>query len=274
MIRSVKYAVKRTLARFPFFDGIFRRFIWSKIAFPEIEMEFLSKMDPSSINVSVDIGAALGGYSWILQGKSKKVFAFEPGSVHFDYLRRINFLSNIELVNCAVGAVAEEKLMYTAGSDDTALHTATLSESNPISGASNVVQTRVKQITLDSFFERQISEGDSIDFIKIDVEGYELEVLAGARRLLSTFYPLVICEIESRHNDRYEEVFNFMFALGYVCEYFAGGKFNDLGGPEIRDLQKTQDLSVRLDGEVAAVNNRYINNFIFTHQKSPLRLTK
>ena len=125
MDRKFKKLVKLNLAKFPFLDGLFRRFIWSKLSYPEIEMELISKLDRDAINISVDIGAALGGYSWILRGISKRVIAFEPGRVHFDYLRRINFWSNIEIVNSAVGAHSDEKVMFTAGNDDTALHTAT-----------------------------------------------------------------------------------------------------------------------------------------------------
>lgn len=272
MTKNIKYLFKNLLSKFPFFDGIFRRFIWSKLAHPEIEMKLLSKIEPGSINIALDIGAALGSYCWILKNKSKKVFAFEPGSLHFNYLNKVNFCSNIEVVNCAVGAMPDKKVMYTAGADNEAMHTATLSKSNPVSSASNVVETNVEQIALDSFFENQINECDDIDFIKIDVEGYELEVLEGGRRLIDTFHPLIICEIEWRHNDRYKEVFQFLFNLGYVCEYFANGCMNSVEISNVIDLQQPADLVGRLKGEVSASDNTYINNFIFKHPKTSLRL--
>ena len=273
MLKNIKNLFKRILAKVPLFDGIFRRFIWSKLAYPEIEMKLISNLDSASINFAVDIGAALGSYSWILKSKSKKVFAFEPGFTHFNYLSKVNFCSNVELVNSAVGAVSDEMTMYTAGMDEEALHTATLSSSNPVSSASNVVETSVQQVSLDSFFEVQINKGDSIDFIKIDVEGYELEVLEGGRRLLDAFHPFIICEIEWRHNSRYKQVFQFLFDLGYECEYFANGRLNKLPTSDIIDLQKPEDLACRLDGTVSAIDNIYINNFIFKHPKTSLRLS-
>ena len=274
MVKNIKSLFKRILTKFPLFDGIFRRFIWSKLAYPEIEMKLLSRLDSTSINIAVDIGAALGSYSGIVKNKSKKVYAFEPGSKHFNYLSKVIFWTNIELVNSAVGAVSEKMTMYTAGMDEDALHTATLSRSNPVSSASNVVETSVQQISLDSFFEVQINKGDSIDFIKIDVEGYELEVLEGGRRLIEVFHPLIICEIEWRHNSRYKEVFQFLFDLGYECEYFAYGRLNKLPNSDIIDLQKPEDLACRLNGAVSAIDNIYINNFIFKHPKTSLRLPK
>mgnify|MGYP001160807997 CR=1 FL=1 len=272
MIKKVRDLVKGILAKAPFIDGIFRRFVWSNLAYPEFEMKLLSKLDSSSINIALDIGAALGSYSWILKNKSKKVYAFEPGSLHFNYLNKVNFFTNIEVVNCAVGAKTDNKVMYTAGEDNAAMHTATLSKSNPVSLASNIVETSVEQIALDSFFAAQIREGDKIDFIKIDVEGYELEVLEGGRNLIKTFHPLIICEIEWRHNSQYKEVFEFLYNLGYKCEYFANGCLNKISNSDIIDLQKPEDLSSRLDGEVSPAKNTYINNFIFIHPKTMLSL--
>ena len=74
MIKKGRDLVKGILAKAPFIDGIFRRFVWSNLAYPEFEMKLLSKLDSSSINIALDIGAALGSYSWILKNKSSIPF--------------------------------------------------------------------------------------------------------------------------------------------------------------------------------------------------------
>jgi hypothetical protein len=72
---SITIYGKKILSWFPLLDGLFRRFIWSRIHFPEIEMRLLHEIQPGLIDVAVDVGAALGSYSWILNRISKQVYA-------------------------------------------------------------------------------------------------------------------------------------------------------------------------------------------------------
>ena len=53
------------------------------------------------------------------------------------------------------------------------------------------VPTEVPQVTLDSF----LYDVDDIDLIKIDVEGYENEVLLGATEILKTHEPDIFLEL-------------------------------------------------------------------------------
>lgn len=52
----------------------------------------------------------------------------------------------------------------------------------------------------------------NVDFIKIDVEGFELEVLKGAESLLQKSSPILYIEI---FNDRFDEVNLFLEKIGY-----------------------------------------------------------
>jgi len=60
-------------------------------------------------------------------------------------------------------------------------------------------------------------------FIKIDVEGFELQVLRGARRMLETHRPVVAVEL--RVNDTLEPSTDLMRSIGYE-----GRQLNDSGG--------------------------------------------
>ncbi len=64
-----------------------------------------------------------------------------------------------------------------------------------------------------------IPEGVQIDFLKIDVEGGEFDVLKGAERILSSYHPLIIFEFGIGGSDIYgvspELIFDFMDARGY-----------------------------------------------------------
>ena len=57
----------------------------------------------------------------------------------------------------------------------------------------------------------------NIGFIKIDVEGHELEVIKGAKETINKYNPILLVEIEKRHSKESEETINFINNLGYEC---------------------------------------------------------
>jgi FkbM family methyltransferase len=255
-------------------DGLFRRFVWSRVHFPEVEMRFLNSLERQSIDVAVDVGAALGSYAWILNRKARLVFAFEPGEHHGRNLERTVFGTRIRVVRAAVGSVCGRFAMYTPGSDANALHTATLSTSNPVVGLSDTRVRDVEQTTLDAFLAQRIDPGRSVDVLKIDVEGYELEVLKGAQALLARHHPLVFCEIEQRHNPGYPETFKLLRTAGYRSYVFQEGSFTAFDGEAIGDFQSAAALKARLDGSYDPIKNLYINNFVFQHPQSRLKVVR
>ena len=97
----------------------------------------------------VDVGAALGGYSWVLSRRARKVVAYEPGIANGDYLELATRHSNIELVRAAVGASAGVLKLYTAGASDADRFTATLSTANPVASMAGRQSRDVPVITLD-----------------------------------------------------------------------------------------------------------------------------
>ena len=65
--------------------------------------------------------------------------------------------------------------------------------------------------TLDKFMEENFKE-DKIDLIKIDVEGFEYQVLSGAKKTLAKYNPVII--IESFAN-KFEQVNSLLNSYGY-----------------------------------------------------------
>jgi len=68
-------------------------------------------------------------------------------------------------------------------------------------------------VTLDSVLEQK----GKVDFIKIDVEGFEKSVFSGATSILAKWKPDLLFECECRHigNDRVSEVIDPLLKLGY-----------------------------------------------------------
>ena len=264
---------RRLLARLPLVDGLFRRFIWSRLHFPEIEMRFLDALRLGSIDVAVDVGAALGSYSWILSRVARTVYAFEPGTLHSEFLRRV-CAHNVEVIRAAIGSATGHVNLYTPGADSHALHSATVSESNPVTKSEHARVERVEQTTLDAFLAMRPMAGRRVDVLKVDVEGYELEVFKGASRMLALHHPLIICEIEARHNANYVEVFQRLREFGYSPYFFREGALESLMDEHIEILQQAPDLAVRMDRGYDPASNRYINNFIFQHPESRIKVTE
>lgn len=269
---SLRRSAREVLETIPLLDAVFRRVVWSRIHFPEAEMAFLAKLEGRPLDVSIDVGAALGAYSWIMNRKSRTVLAFEPGEKHADFIARALWGTNIRLARKAVGEHSGTAAMYTPGNTTDALHSATLHAGNPVIDSPDTAVRTVSIIALDDYLDDVLAPGRRVDLIKIDVEGYELAVLQGATKTLHAHHPMIICEIESRHNENYRAVFEMLYDLGYRSGYWSGGQFLEQKLSDITSLQNEQDLSYRLSEQYSPEKNQYINNFTFFHERSTLRV--
>lgn len=149
--------------------------------------------------VCIDVGANIGLYSLALSILAPRgvVYAFEPSPSAIGYLRenvRANCVANVEVSDMAIAdrcgtAAFQDFSFFSAGSfisDESPLLT-----SESYGSAESVVST----ITLDDFAAgRGLAR---VDFVKIDVEGAELLVLAGAERVLARDRPMVVLEFNS-----------------------------------------------------------------------------
>jgi FkbM family methyltransferase len=147
---------------------------------------------------AVEIGANVGWYSLLaagIIGTAGKLTSFEASPRMAELLRRnlsINgFLDRTEVVNKAAFSVNQilEFGVYDKYMGGSSLFAAQAQAANPCRGARRLDPQsgdtfqliEVEAIALDSYF----APGSKIDFIKIDAEGAEPHILAGARRLLA-----------------------------------------------------------------------------------------
>lgn len=157
----------------------------------EPEMVDLFRVLATNSNTIVDIGANIGCTSILFGELAKNVYAFEPSPTTFLFLEKNISKSgktNINLKNIGIGAEHCES-------------TLTFSPFNRSGGfVSNRTQasigSTVEKIVIKKLDEVIISlEIQSIDFIKIDVEGFEGRVLSGATKSLCSYKPIVLLEL-------------------------------------------------------------------------------
>jgi FkbM family methyltransferase len=141
------------------------------------ELAFLQR-NIADFKTVFDVGANVGEWSLLVNGlrPEASVYSFEPVGATYQKLASQNFNQNTKLYNLALGdSVGETEFFINA--DDSTLNSAYNRNDNR--GASE----KVKMDTVDNFC--MVNKIEKIDFLKIDVEGYELAVLRGAKKMIA-----------------------------------------------------------------------------------------
>jgi len=134
-----------------------------------------------------DVGANQGGYiDLILDNiKNAKCFAFEPHPKTFKRLQsNLADKAAVKTFNFALSSEAGKMKLYDYDSFDGSAHASLSADIFETVHNSKVVSHEVDVSTIDLF--SQENNIDHIDFLKIDVEGYELDVLNGAIGLINS----------------------------------------------------------------------------------------
>ena len=168
-----------------------RLLAWSNLNLEggEPELRALERIVPPGCRTAIDAGANLGFYTLRLSGLAQNVHAFEinPG-VTRDLVAAQ--LSNVRLVSYGLSDGERPVTLYVPllGGRMPLYGWASLSRGNcPDTDVEMEIQGHVRP--LDAFGL------DDVDFIKIDVEGHELQVLQGARQTLEKCRPRILVEV-------------------------------------------------------------------------------
>lgn len=227
--------------------------------FGEPELHELHRLvRPGSI--AVDVGAHFGTYSVAmarLVGKQGRVISIDPIEEDALLLERgaRSLRLPITVLQCALSVGEGEVKLHVPlldGSQKTALSSL---EAATQGGDPGRVETRtVRTRALDDVLS---NVEHPVSFLKIDVEGHELDVLAGAERTLSEHRPNILIEINSDLGGRpVEAVFERILGHGYRGEFLEEGRFRrPLSAFDVAIHQKASMDNV--------LSKAYVNNFIF-----------
>lgn len=158
---------------------------------------------------AIDVGANNGMFAWAMSRRAAWCAAFEPNPLYIDRLRRS--LPRLRLHACALGDRAGRATLSVPVVDGV-----------PYGGYGSLAATSALAEYPRQHIEVAVETLDSFDFenvgvIKIDVEGFEEQVLEGGLRTIVCSRPALLIEIEERHNpggrDRIERC---LADLGYA----------------------------------------------------------
>lgn len=138
-----------------------------------------------------DVGANMGHKSIIFSKLAKKVVAFEPSKKLFNYLLKRFENSNVILYNYALGSCVSESDFYIVENNEAynSLNKKHIKTTTTIRGIATMATVKHEKIHVE-IIENFIQKFGVPKYIKIDVEGYEYEVIRG----LKTPVPLLSFE--------------------------------------------------------------------------------
>lgn len=252
-IRSTKNLVKEA------FPSLWLR--WHLMHRPksaETELSFLDKIVPGG-TVTIDVGANCGLYTRELARMSQCVHAFEPSHDMATLLRK-TAAANVCIHELALSDREGDAALFIPTNDSGLVHGLASIEPQPGLSEKEGIVTSVQTVRLDEAVQ------DDVAFIKIDVEGHELNVLRGATSLIERSQPVFLVEAEDRHRSAATaSVFEFFRS----CEY--SGFFVDDGDVlpiDDFDVDIFQDADSLLSNGGRKPGRSYVNNFFFfpSHQ--------
>lgn len=195
----------------------------------------------NSCNTFIDIGANFGYYSLLASklNSSIHVHAFEPSPGPLKYLKD----------NIAINKLHEQITVYElALSDSTGQVNFNIVKNKKfpqflnLSGEHNAgskqlansTSIQVDSTSLDLL--HQLKKIQSVDLIKIDVEGAENFVIKGGMMLFKKNKPVIICEILSQENAVFIE--NKLREIGYEVYFYLNNKLVKMDSIVVEKLKK------------------------------------
>lgn len=202
-IFSFKYHGKKIFFYLPYKkDYAQQQILFKNTFYEENLLKKINKLIPNN-SIILDIGSNIGNhiiyYAKILN--AAKIYGFEPQKDVFNILKKNMELNNltqkVDLFNFGLGSKDE--------------NVAIENRSNNNCGATSLIAKEGGNLKISKLDKTKIKE--KIDFVKIDTEGFEKEVLVGGLKTISSNKPQVWVEIDKKNK---KFVFDYFKKLNYL----------------------------------------------------------
>jgi len=170
-------------------------------------------------DVVLDIGANIGYYALLLSdlvGNKGRVHCFEPDKKNYDYLQNsTSSKGNVTINNKAAGPKTEILKIYTSKNLNVDHRTYKPDDYDQ--------EIEIEAVSMDDYlFNNLKEEGGRVDFIKMDIQGFEMQAIQGMQKLLkknkdvkiiSEFWPYGL----KKAGSSVTEYFKFLTENGFKC---------------------------------------------------------
>ena len=199
----------------------------------EPDMVKLFQTVAADSGVILDIGANIGCTALLFSEMAKTVHAFEPSPTSFAYLQK-NIAQakrpQVHLHNIGLGSEAGEYPLTFSPDNRSGGFV-----SNQIQASADYVVEKIVIKRLDDF--AQSLDLTAIDFIKIDVEGFEGHVLRGGAEIIKVRQPIVVLELNHWCLNAFQrtsvpDFFDFLRNMFPILLAVNGVEYRDLYNPE------------------------------------------
>lgn len=201
-------------------------------------------IEPGS--VVLDIGGSFGIFALFMAhfaGPKGLVHSFEPGRFSHQQI----------MTNIALNAMEDRVTIHRAAASDRPdtlrlFHVGNAPVTFSVGGGAGMEAEEVPAVRVADALVP--ADAARVGFIKIDVEGYEIAALEGARPILEARHPPIMFEVSAdalaRQGQTPDDVFAYLGAYGYRFWVLEGGRFRSQHAPcEGNIFAAVQDLSAR-----------------------------
>jgi len=184
--------------------------------------------------IVLDIGANIGFYANILSqlvGEKGEVHCFEPDNTNFLHLKKnCSQLQNVKLNNKAVGPKTEKLKIYTSKELNVDHRTYKPEEYEE--------EIEIDAVSIDDY----LGDNKKADFIKMDIQGFEMQALKGMHKtleqnkeikIISEFWPYGLRTAGSS----VIEYYNLLTEKGFSCYIFKKDKLEKLSLKTVTELE-------------------------------------
>lgn len=182
--------------------------------------------------IFLDVGANIGQtmVEAFAFDRSIRYFGFEPNPAAFRYLNAVAAANGFDatLFPWACSDAPRPLKLYTVGSLDTAATTRPEIRSNLYNEGEGYW---IASYTIDSIVEDMELKDNFV--LKIDVEGAEFNVIAGAKKTIEKHRPILICEVLNAHSENEIEINNNnKLKIESFCNQFNYGIYQQIFAPD------------------------------------------
>ena len=174
----------------------YSRSLLTKINFPddnEVNF-FIDNIDKNSL--FIDCGANQGFYSIPIAGSHKdcEIYAFEPSNNEINDLKKNISINNFKNIYTYDLAIADKEGKFKFKDDNIENHS---TKGGYIIDDPNINHKNISMVsatTLDKFIEKKKIKHNKKIFIKIDLEGYDINAIYGSTNLFNQYFTVILFE--------------------------------------------------------------------------------